>query len=103
MERKPFTLFLEQPWVHRSRDFREACEQLRITLILNISYNPETNPIETCLSFVKSKLKEDRLSSLANGRFFDAVEAKKAFKVIITKLVQAYECRSLTLLKIPKE
>ena len=79
---------MDQLSVHRVSAVKELCEQLKITVIFNVSYSPELNPIETCFSSVKAMFKRQRLNKLARGEEFDMEsEVRKAFKVVTPKLV----------------
>ena len=100
MKSKPFALFLDQLACHKSKVSNIVYRQLNISPILNVSYSPEYNPIETAFSQVKHEFKRNRLNALANhDKFVINQEIKKAFGVITPRLIDNCAKRSYALLK----
>ena len=94
---------MDQLTVHKAKEVKTLYEELNITVIFNVSYSPELNPIETCFSSVKAVFKRSRLHALAKGEDFDMeTGVRKAFKTIKPQLVQGCIKRSMALLRISK-
>ena len=55
---------------HKNRVVSAATTELKITVIWNVPYSPEYNPIEGCFSIVKNHFKGERLNAMRNERFF---------------------------------
>ena len=70
-KRKPFALFMDNARIHKSKYATAVLEKLPITLIWNVAYSPEYNPIEGCFSVVKNYFKRQRLNALSNGKVFN--------------------------------
>ena len=54
-------LFMDRLMVHRSKKVKSKMVELKIPRILNASYSPNFNPIETIFSVFKSGIKKKRL------------------------------------------
>ena len=64
-------------------------QKLNITLILNVSYSPEFNPIESAFSNVKRSFNQKRLNAIANKEYFDLDRGiKDAFRVITPLMIE---------------
>ena len=50
MRGRPFGLYMDQLWVHKSKASVALYQKFGITDILNLSYQPDLNPIEACFS-----------------------------------------------------
>ena len=70
-------------------------EKLSITVIYNVSYSPEFNPIESAFSNVKRKFNQQRLNALANKESFNLDRGiQNAFTVITPELIRNCAKRS---------
>lgn len=68
--KQPFALFMDNASFHKNRVVSAATTELKITVIWNVPYSPEYNPIEGCFSIVKNHFKGERLNAMRNERFF---------------------------------
>ena len=85
---------------HRSKETVAFMQEADITLILNVGYSPEFNPIEGCFSHVKRFFVRERLGALANNRLFDTdFWIKKSFKLVTLDCVRVNVTKSLRLLR----
>ena len=50
---RKIALFMDRLVVHRSKDVQDEADKLKIKLILNSSYSPDYNPIESAISIAK--------------------------------------------------
>ena len=75
MNNKPFALFMDNASTHRSRIVQDVISELKITVIFNVPYSPEFNPIEGCFSIVKNYYRRTRLNAMRNDRTFLAQKA----------------------------
>ena len=66
-----WALFCDQLAIHKSKEVREACKELGIKLLLNVPYQPDYNPVESCISKIKSYYKKNKLRLLANEEIID--------------------------------
>ena len=100
MDYDPFYLYMDNLFVHDTKDAIDIYDTMKITRVKNISYSPDLNPIEACFSHVKRLFNKARLNALANEEEFDMEKnIKKAFKVITPELVANCAKRSLALLR----
>ena len=60
-ENQPLCIFNDSLAVHKHSDVKAACEELGIMQIWNITYSPETNPIEYVFSQFKNRTRRDQL------------------------------------------
>jgi transposase len=80
---RPIALFMDNLAVHRAIKVKEWYQTLNITTIMNVSYSPAFNPIESVFSKVKALFNRRRLNNLVNrtGFNFDN-EIKAAFRQV---------------------
>ena len=89
MAREPFALYMDNLAVHKTKVVMKQCSKLNITPLWNLSYSPDTNPIESCFAQVKKAFKKRRLHCLVNNIEFDMKkEIHKSFKVVTKELVK---------------
>ncbi len=60
-------LFMDRLMVHRSKKVTRKMMELKLPRILNASYSPNFNPIETIFSVFKGGIKKKRLQLLYQG------------------------------------
>ena len=68
---KPYALFMDQLHCHKGEEAQKVYRKHDVLPILNVSYSPDFNPIETVFSFVKRIFKRERLSALVNDEEFN--------------------------------
>ena len=66
MGRKPFALFMDGHFVHKSLNVKQMMADKEITMILNIPASPQFNGAEGCFSVVKNYYKRQRLRAMIN-------------------------------------
>jgi transposase len=93
-------LYMDQLSVHRTVIVKNLCAELDITILFNVSYSPELNPIESVFSQVKRTYARARLQLLANGGLFDQTEeVRVAFRLITREVIRACVRKSMHLLR----
>ena len=86
--------------VHKAIRVKELYTSLDIMPLFNIPYSPDTNPIESCFSVVKSHFKRKRLEYLVNGRpFYFPPHMKESIEKIVPQTVQKCVAHSMKKLR----
>ncbi len=63
-----FAVFLDNCRVHHSIKVRDFCKRMDLTLIFNVPYTPEFNPIERVWAMIKASFKKEKMKFLQQER-----------------------------------
>lgn len=89
-------LFMDRLSVHTCRRTKDKLRHLGIEPILNASYSPEFNPIESVFAIVKNQIKKERLRKFFQKKEEDLEEMTRTeFKKITVEKCQNFIKHSL--------
>ena len=96
--KRKIALFMDNLRVHHTKVVKEFCKQHDITIIFNVPYYPDGNPIETIFSKVKSIFKSMKAQEVTKGmKTPTTVLVDKAFSQVTIEHCQNVISRSLYL------
>lgn len=83
MGARPFALFVDNLHAHKHRDVLEIYQELSVSVIYNVGYSPQFNPIESTFSLPKARYGRVRLHHHVNNKEFKRnEEIRKSLQAI---------------------
>ena len=92
-------IFMDNLYVHKTRNVLSEMESLNIKPVFNAVYSPQFNPIESAFAKVKLLFKKDKLNRLVHGKPIDRNSMiRSAFSKLTRENIRNYIEHSFKLL-----